>query len=115
MEREELTKKLGANIRKYRLKKDISQEALSLSAGLHPAYLGRLERGEKCPTIDTLYKICNALEIDISEILCFQTKEGKANITAKTRIENALRKIPDSQQIKVAQIIENIAEIIDTE
>lgn len=37
MEREELTREIGMNIRKLRLKKDISQEALSLSAGLHPS------------------------------------------------------------------------------
>ena len=55
MERTELNKKIGQNIRKYRLKIDISQENLAMSAGLYPAYLGRLERGEKCPTIDTLY------------------------------------------------------------
>ena len=47
MERTELNKKIGQNIRKYRLKIDISQENLAMSAGLYPAYLGRLERGEK--------------------------------------------------------------------
>lgn len=113
MEREELTKEIGKNIRKLRLKKDISQEALSMSAGLHPAYLGRLERGEKCPTIDTMYKICNALDVTVSEILCFEGETENPNAQAKTRIENALKKIPDKQQIKVAEIIEKIAEITD--
>lgn len=113
MEREELTREIGMNIRKLRLKKDISQEALSLSAGLHPAYLGRLERGEKCPTIDTLYKICNALGVAVNEMLCFENETESTNAQAKVRIENALKKIPDNQQIKIAQIIENIAEIAD--
>ena len=62
-------KKIGQNIRKYRLKIDISQENLAMSAGLYPAYLGRLERGEKCPTIDTLYKISCALGITINELI----------------------------------------------
>ena len=53
MDRTELCRKIGASIRKYRLQSDMSQENLSLSAGLHPAYIGRLERGEKCPTVDT--------------------------------------------------------------
>ena len=72
MDRNQLTKLIGANIRKYRLKIDVSQESLSLSAGINPAYVGRLERGEKCPTIDTLYKICSALEISVCEILNFE-------------------------------------------
>jgi transcriptional regulator with XRE-family HTH domain len=113
MERNELNRKIGQNIRKYRLKTDISQENLALSAGLYPAYLGRLERGEKCPTIDTLYKICNALGVAVSEMLCFENETENANAQAKARIENALKKIPDNQQIKVAEIIENIAEIAD--
>ncbi len=114
MEREELTKQLGANIRKLRLKKDISQEALSMSAGLHPAYIGRLERGEKCPTIDTVYKICDALCVSVNEILCFESESKNADAQARIRIENALKKIPGSQQIKVAEIIESIAEITNS-
>ena len=69
MTRELLNKKLGSNIRKYRLIADISQETLAKRAGLYPAYLGRLERGEKCPTIDTVYKICKALGVTMSDVL----------------------------------------------
>ena len=108
MERTELNKKIGQNIRKYRLKIDISQENLAMSAGLYPAYLGRLERGEKCPTIDTLYKISCALGITINELICF-------NNQAKMRIEEALKQIPDTQQLRIAEIVENIAVIIKEE
>lgn len=111
MEREELARNVGKNIRKYRLIKDISQEALSLSAGLNPAYIGRLERGEKCPTIDTLYKICDALEISVCELLTFEQNES-ADAEAKFRIEKALERLPDSKHIKVAEIIESIADIM---
>ena len=114
MEREELTKCIGINIKKYRLQKDFSQESLALSAGIHPAYLGRLERGEKCPTIDTLYKICDALKISVSELLNF--KESNApdyciKSKAKDRIETALVRLPESKCIKMAEIIENMIDI----
>ena len=46
-------------------------------------------------------------------MLCFENETENANAQAKVRIENALKKIPDNQQIKVAEIIENIAEIAD--
>ena len=113
MKREELTKNIGTNIRKCRLKKDISQESLAFSAGIHPAYIGRLERGEKCPTIDTLYKICSALEISVCEILNFEADTKSSDTQAKIRIENALKKLPDTQQIKIAEIIENIADLAE--
>lgn len=116
MEREELTRKIGVNIRKFRLKKDISQEALSLSAGLHPAYLGRLERGEKCPTIDTLYKICNALEIEVYELLDFTGYENSSNTSQSIlRIEKAISKLSESKQNKIAEIIENIILLTENE
>lgn len=105
------------NIRKYRLKIDISQENLAMSAGLYPAYLGRLERGEKCPTIDTLYKISCALGITINELICFDSKidSSPTNNQAKMRIEEALKQIPDTQQLRIAEIVENIAVIIKEE
>ncbi len=122
MERTELNKKIGQNIRKYRLKIDISQENLAMSAGLYPAYLGRLERGEKCPTIDTLYKISCALGITINELICFDSKidssptnSSPTNNQAKMRIEEALKQIPDTQQLRIAEIVENIAVIIKEE
>ncbi len=112
MIREELTKNIGLNIRKYRLKKDVSQEALAFSAGIHPAYIGRLERGEKCPTIDTLYKICEALEISVCEILNFKNDNFSSNSEAKFRIEKVLENLSDEQQIKIAEMIENIVDLI---
>lgn len=111
MERILLNKQIGQNIRKYRLKADISQEALALSAGMYPAYLGRLERGEKCPTIDTLYKICEALGISVCEILNFKNESFSPNSEAKFRIEKVLDNLSDEQQIKIAEIVEKIAEI----
>lgn len=111
MTREQLTKNIGINIRKYRLQKDVSQESLAFSSDIHPAYIGRLERGEKCPTIDTLYKICEALGISVCEILNFKNESFSPNSEAKFRIEKVLDNLSNEQQIKVAEIVEKIAEI----
>ena len=55
--REELSYKIGARIRDFRNARNMSQETLALNSGMHPAYLGKVERGEKCPTVDTLHKL----------------------------------------------------------
>ncbi len=44
----------------------MSQEKLAELSGLHPTYIGQMERGEKNPTIKSLYKICTALHIPIT-------------------------------------------------
>lgn len=113
MKRADLSTNIGKNIRKFRLSADISQESLSMSAGLNPSYIGILERGEKCPTIDTLYKICEALGISVCEILNFEENEHTSESEAKFRIEKVLDKLPASKQIKIAEIIESLASMLD--
>ncbi len=113
MERAELAIYLGKNIRKYRLNADISQESLSLSAGLNPAYIGRLERGEKCPTIDTLFRICDALKISVCEILNFDDNVPSSKTEAIFRIQRAIEKLALPQQMGIAEIIENIVLLIE--
>jgi transcriptional regulator with XRE-family HTH domain len=65
----EINKKVGLNIRKYRVKKDWSQEQLAFEADLHRAYIGQIERGEKNIGLVNLEKIAKALDIGISKLL----------------------------------------------
>lgn len=47
---------IGARIRYFRKLKGLSQEKLAWEAGINPAFLGELERGQKSPTLKTLEK-----------------------------------------------------------
>lgn len=112
MEREDIAKNLGNNIKRFRLEKGFSQENLALRAGIHPAYLGRLERGEKCPTLDTVFKICDALSVPVADIITFYEKENKSEGDKKT-VEEIIEKLPKSKQDKLLDIIKNIAELME--
>jgi XRE family transcriptional regulator, regulator of sulfur utilization len=59
---------IGNRIRKYRKFKKLSQEQLAEMAGTHYSYIGKIERGEHNPTIQTLEKISEALEIDLAAL-----------------------------------------------
>ncbi|OGX30653.1 MAG: transcriptional regulator [Omnitrophica WOR_2 bacterium RIFCSPHIGHO2_01_FULL_48_9] len=65
----EINKKVGNNIRTYREKKGLTQEALAFEADLHRAYIGQIERGEKNIGVQNLEKISKALKIKISKLL----------------------------------------------
>uniref|UniRef100_UPI0040289E14 helix-turn-helix domain-containing protein n=2 Tax=Eubacteriales incertae sedis TaxID=538999 RepID=UPI0040289E14 len=52
-----MTKELGKRIRTERIDKKMTQEELAERAGLHPTYIGQVERGEKSLTITSLEKI----------------------------------------------------------
>lgn len=59
---------LGNRIRQLRNSADLSQEQLALKAGIAPSFLGEIERSVKKPSIDSIEKIANALEISLSEL-----------------------------------------------
>lgn len=59
----------GAVLRVLRLGKGISQEELAHVSGQHRNYVGLLERGEKSPSLRTLFNVAGALSIAPSEIL----------------------------------------------
>lgn len=65
----ELSIAFGQLVRKHRKEKCISQEQLALLCNIDRSYLGRIERGEVNITIEKLYDLAKALEIDLSELL----------------------------------------------
>ena len=60
---------VGQVIQSYRLRKGMSQEVLSGLAGLDRTHYSKIERGLRSPTLDTLFKIAQALDIPRSETL----------------------------------------------
>ncbi|MDR1748331.1 MAG: helix-turn-helix transcriptional regulator [Spirochaetaceae bacterium] len=63
-----LREKFTNNMRKLRIEHNLSQEELADKAGLHRTYIGSVERGERNITIDVMEKICNALEVPITDL-----------------------------------------------
>ncbi|MDA0782198.1 MAG: helix-turn-helix transcriptional regulator [Rickettsiales bacterium] len=56
-------KKVGQNIRKYRLDRGYSQEELAFESGLHRTYISSLERGKRNATIVVIGQVADALRI----------------------------------------------------
>lgn len=60
---------LGKRIRKVRKSKGLTIETLSYMSGVNRNYISDLERGTRNPTITILYKLAEALETDIKNLL----------------------------------------------
>lgn len=60
---------IGQILQRYRNSKGMSQEVLSGLAGLDRTHYSKIERGLRCPTIETLFKIAQALDLAPHEII----------------------------------------------
>lgn len=69
MDRNTLLVAFGLALRQARTAKGISQEELADLAGLHRTYIGSVERGERNPTLVSLYRIAEALDIPAAALL----------------------------------------------
>jgi transcriptional regulator with XRE-family HTH domain len=60
---------IGANVRRLRKARGLSQEALAPKAGIDMRYLGSIERGEANPTIGVLADLAKVLGVHPSILL----------------------------------------------
>lgn len=60
---------VGRVIAQYRMKKGVTQEVLSGLADIGRTHLSAIERGERKPTLETLYRISAALGVNMSAII----------------------------------------------
>jgi transcriptional regulator with XRE-family HTH domain len=56
---------IGETIRNYRLQKGMSQGDIEKRTGLLRCYLSRVENGHTIPSLDTLAKIANAMDVPL--------------------------------------------------
>ena len=114
-----IVKLFGECVRSLRRQKKLSQEKLAELAGVHPTYIGQVERAEKNCTLEASSKIADALECPLSELLKEPSDgERKAvNLTDPNKeqiISDLVYKLSvlDTQKLKKrADIISEIIEL----
>lgn len=81
-----------------------------MRADLNPAYLGQIERGLKCPTIDTLYKIVRALEISLPEFFAFDAPNQAKD--ASEQLHNIIATVSPDKAERFTKLIGELASLI---
>lgn len=59
----------AANLRRRRIERGLSQEALAALAGLHRTYVGSVERAERNISIDNMERLAAALGVEVRDLL----------------------------------------------
>lgn len=66
---QEISKKLGQNLKKARAMKKLSQGALARLLEVDKGYISNTENGKKNPTLATIQRFAEALEVSADELL----------------------------------------------
>ena len=103
---------VGEKIRYYRKKLDLSQEELALKAGIHPAYLGKLERNEKNPTVETMDKIVSSIGISYGEFFS-DVMDNSDKSERKFYIDMVVSSLSLLSDEKLKSMAEAIVRILD--
>ena len=100
---------LGNNIKAYRNAKGWSQEELAHLAGITPAHLGHIERGEGNPTLLTLLSVSNALQVDLSELV---KSNVDATVSARTlrldKLQGEFSELSEDRQREVYGVLKTM-------
>lgn len=109
-----LSIKIGQRIRNYRLGQKLSQEELSEKCGLHPTYIGQVERGEKNATLESISKITDGLSISLSTLFeNIEDYRDEQSINYPAMAYDLIQSVPETVQEKLVTVIKTVIEIND--
>jgi transcriptional regulator with XRE-family HTH domain len=74
---------LGEELRKAREQAKMTQERLAFAANIDRSYISLLENDRKSPTVDLLFRLCDALGVAPSDLLARVEKDRKPKARKK--------------------------------
>ena len=72
----DIVKVFGANLKKYRTKKNLSQEKFAEKCGLHRTYISDIECFRRSIALENIQRIADALEIE-TYLLFIESNESE--------------------------------------
>ena len=95
-------KAMGKRIRHARKNKKLSQEQLAEICSLSAAHIGHIERGTRIPSLDTLFKISQALDVSLDYIILDSIENSSP---AFTNLKSIIQKMnPEKQAIIISTV-----------
>src|SRR5207237_18063 len=66
------------NVRRVRVERDLSAEALASQSGVDRVYLSRIERALANASVDILQRLASALEVEIADLFAVPSPRDRA-------------------------------------
>ena len=97
---------IGRNIRKFRKERHLRQEDLAERTGLSANYIGMVERGEKTPSLETLIRIINALQVSADVILSDVIENGY--VIKNSQLNEKLENLSEEERQRIYDVIDTL-------
>lgn len=65
----EYSKKLGENLKRIRIKKNITQTEIAKKLGADRSFVSNIENGKNNPTLSTITNLADAVGVSVNELL----------------------------------------------
>ena len=69
---------LGRTLRRLRTAREFSQETLAFESGVSRTHISAIEKGQHLPTLDTLFKLAQALKTSAARILAMAERDPES-------------------------------------
>ncbi len=103
---------LGLRVRFYRKQKGVSQEKLAEICGLHPSYVGQIERGEKNITIEILYRLSQGLNVSMADLLQDIDHPDSSDSKILSEIYDTLFQLSEGDLKRIKRIFDDILNLM---
>ncbi|MDE6139225.1 MAG: helix-turn-helix domain-containing protein [Candidatus Gastranaerophilales bacterium] len=97
---------LGLRLKEYRENRKLTQDKLAEMVGIDPKHLSRIENGRNYPSLETLEKILDSLDVSYEEIFNFKLLVSKDELIKK--INSRLEVLEESKLKLIYNIVNEI-------
>ena len=83
---------IGENVRSERKKRKFSIENLADYIELSASYVGLIERGERCPSLKSILKLCELFQVDPNTLILEQISKNRPEVVTQVEIREEKRR-----------------------
>lgn len=94
----------GENMRIARKERGFTSEVLARFLQISTAYVGLIERGERCPSLETFLRICDFFGESYEAMLTPKTNQSAGETRISARSENAKEQAARKQKMVTSMI-----------
>lgn len=96
-------------MRALRVERNLQQQEIARSAGIHPIQYGRYERGDSTPTADVLKRVADVFEVSSDYLLYGSSSSAaKANFEDRELLQlfQEIARFPDEEKRAVKNVLD---------